>query len=187
MEGPSVDVPEEFKKDAKVGLADRILQAKEEERKRLKAIEDKKSKKASKGKGKETARSVSLFQFRSMLMKTGKKRAVIPTLIQHPTRTRPAPDQGQGRPYAQRKPVDIQLHAQDLHLHGDVHEVRPTPDHHRPDVGGVHQIRQHRQENDLGVRLVGLRVRFSCRAAQKNQCEMNASHTMWLFNYKHLI
>ena len=58
MEGPSVDVPEEFKKDAKVGLADRILQAKEEERKRLKAIEDKKNRKASKGKGKEKARYV---------------------------------------------------------------------------------------------------------------------------------
>ena len=58
MEGPSVDVPEEFKKDAKVGLADRILQAKEEERKRLKAIEDKKNRKASKGKGKEKARQV---------------------------------------------------------------------------------------------------------------------------------
>jgi hypothetical protein len=56
LEGPSVDVPEEFKKDAKVGLADRILQAKEEERKRLKAIEEKKSRKASKGKGKEKAR-----------------------------------------------------------------------------------------------------------------------------------
>jgi len=53
-----VDVPEEFKKDAKVGLADRILQAKEEERKRLKAIEDKKNRKASKGKGKESARLV---------------------------------------------------------------------------------------------------------------------------------
>ena len=58
LEGPSVDVPEEFKKDAKVGLADRILQAKEEERKRLKAIEDKKNRKASKGKGKESARLV---------------------------------------------------------------------------------------------------------------------------------
>jgi hypothetical protein len=56
LEGPSVDVPEEFKKDAKVGLADRILQAKEEERKRLKAIEEKKSRKALKGKGKEKAR-----------------------------------------------------------------------------------------------------------------------------------
>jgi len=56
LEGPSVDVPEEFKKDAKVGLADRILQAKEEERKRLKALEDKKNRKASKGKGKEKAR-----------------------------------------------------------------------------------------------------------------------------------
>ena len=56
LEGPSVDVPEEFKKDAKVGLADRILQAKEEERKRLKSIEDKKNRKASKGKGKEKAR-----------------------------------------------------------------------------------------------------------------------------------
>ena len=53
-----MDVPEEFKKDAKVGLADRILQAKEEERKRLKAIEDKKNRKASKGKGKESARLV---------------------------------------------------------------------------------------------------------------------------------
>jgi hypothetical protein len=58
LEGPSVDVPEEFKKDAKVGLADRILQAKEEERKRLKALEEKKSRKASKGKGKEKARYV---------------------------------------------------------------------------------------------------------------------------------
>jgi len=58
LEGPSVDVPEEFKKDAKVGLADRILQAKEEERKRLKAIEDKKTKKASKGKGKAKTRYV---------------------------------------------------------------------------------------------------------------------------------
>jgi hypothetical protein len=58
LEGPSVEVPEEFKKDAKVGLADRILQAKEEERKRLKALEDKKSRKASKGKAKETSRSV---------------------------------------------------------------------------------------------------------------------------------
>jgi hypothetical protein len=56
LEGPSVDVPEEFKKDAKVGLADRILQAKEEERKRLKALEDKKTRKALKGKGKESAR-----------------------------------------------------------------------------------------------------------------------------------
>ena len=56
MEGPSVDVPEEFKKDAKVGLADRILQAKEEERERLKALEEKKNRKASKGKGKEKAR-----------------------------------------------------------------------------------------------------------------------------------
>jgi hypothetical protein len=56
LEGPSVDVPEEFKKDAKVGLADRILQAKEEERKRLKALEDKKNRKALKGKGKEKAR-----------------------------------------------------------------------------------------------------------------------------------
>ena len=58
LEGPSVDVPEEFKKDAKVGLADRILQAKEEERKRLKALEDKKIRKASKGKAKESSRSV---------------------------------------------------------------------------------------------------------------------------------
>ena len=53
-----MDVPEEFKKDAKVGLADRILQAKEEERKRLKALEDKKIRKASKGKAKESSRSV---------------------------------------------------------------------------------------------------------------------------------
>ena len=68
MEGPSVDVPEEFKKDAKVGLADRILQAKEEERKRLKAIEDKKNRKALKGKGKEKARYVSPIGSRIVLM-----------------------------------------------------------------------------------------------------------------------
>jgi hypothetical protein len=53
LEGPSVNVPEEFKKDAKVGLADRILQAKEDERKKMKAAEDKKERKALKGKGKE--------------------------------------------------------------------------------------------------------------------------------------
>lgn len=46
-----MEVPDEFKKEAKVGLADRILQAKEEERKRLRALEDKK---AAKGKGKSS-------------------------------------------------------------------------------------------------------------------------------------
>lgn len=47
-----MEVPEEFKKDAKVGLADRILQAKEEERRKIKAAEDNKERKALKGKGK---------------------------------------------------------------------------------------------------------------------------------------
>lgn len=51
-EKPSVELPEEFKKEARVGLADRILQAKEDERKRLKAIEDKKA-----GKTKSSART----------------------------------------------------------------------------------------------------------------------------------
>lgn len=51
---PSVEVPDEFKKGpAGVGLADEILRAKEEARRRL-GVEDKKGKK---GKGKEVKKS----------------------------------------------------------------------------------------------------------------------------------
>ena len=53
---PSVETPEEFKKVAGIGLADKILLAKEAERERIRAEEAKKAAKSDPKRGKKSRR-----------------------------------------------------------------------------------------------------------------------------------